>query len=94
MIRQHGGAFIEELDKKKVLIYIDPESSTPASLFVDANEAKLQEKEIRLDKGRAVRAGLLVDRDGHPIPSERPQQIFTRWYGFALTFPECEVFGQ
>jgi len=24
---------------------------------------------------------------------QRPQQVFARWYGFALTFPGCEIFG-
>lgn len=24
--------------------------------------------------------------------SERPMQLFTRWYGFYLTFPNCEVY--
>lgn len=24
----------------------------------------------------------------------RPFQIFTRWYGFAFTYPGCEIFGQ
>jgi hypothetical protein len=23
--------------------------------------------------------------------SERPMQFFSRWYGFAYTFPGCEV---
>ncbi len=94
LIRQRGDVFIDVIDQKKVLIYIDPVSSTPAALFVDANEAKFQGKEIRLNNGTAVRGGILVGRDGQPKPVDRPQQIFTRWYGFALTFPECEVFGQ
>jgi Protein of unknown function (DUF3179) len=94
VIRQRGQAFIDVIDNKKVLIYIDPESSTPAALFVAAKEAKLQGNEIRLDDGTAVRAGLLIGSDGQSKPVERPQQIFTRWYGFALTFPQCEVFGQ
>ena len=23
----------------------------------------------------------------------RPLQIFTRWYGFSLTFPDTEIYG-
>jgi hypothetical protein len=93
-IRQQGEALIDSIGNRKVLIYIDPELFVPAALYVDSNTAKLQGKEIRLDRGVVVRSGVLVGRDGKPQPVERPQQIFTRWYGFALTFPESEVFGQ
>jgi hypothetical protein len=94
LIRQRGGAFFDVIDQKKVLIYIDPESSTPAALFVDARGAKFQGKELHLDDGTSLRVGVLDGRDGRQRSFERPQQIFTRWYGFALTFPGCEVFGQ
>jgi hypothetical protein len=38
--------------------------------------------------------GVLMSRDGKRQNVERPQQMFTRWYGFSLTFPGCEVAGQ
>lgn len=92
-IRARGEAFFDVFDSRKVLIYIDPETFTPAALFVDAAGAKVQDKEIRFADGRAIRSGLLVGRDGKPQPADRPLQTFTRWYGFALTFPGCDVFG-
>lgn len=64
------------------------------ALFVDATGAEVRGLEVRLDDGRIVRSGMLVGRDGKPQPAARPLQTFTRWYGFALTFPGCEVFGQ
>ena len=93
-IRNRGQAFIDVIDNRKVLIYIDPESSTPGALFTNAGGAKVQGKEVRLDNGASLRSSVLVGRDGKPQLVDRPQQIFTRWYGFALTFPGCEVFGQ
>lgn len=93
-IRERGEAFIDEIAGRKVLIYIDPESATPAALFVNSNTAKLQGNEVLLNSGAVVRAGILLGRNGKSQSVERPQQIFTRWYGFALTFPGCEVFGQ
>jgi Protein of unknown function (DUF3179) len=93
-IRERGEAFIDQLDGRKVLIYIDPETATPAALFVDSKNAKVQGKEIRLDNGAVIRSGAFFDHRGKRQASERPQQIFTRWYGFALTFPGSEVFGQ
>jgi len=92
-IRERGGAFIDRLDGRRVLIYLDPETDVPAALFVDARSAEVQGTDIRLDKGSVVRSGALFGRSGKREAVEHPQQVFTRWYGFALTFPGCEVFG-
>ncbi len=93
-IRKRGEAFFDVFDNRKVLIYVDPETATPAALFVDAREARMHGTEIVLDDGRAIRSSVFVGRDGQPEAVEYPQQIFTRWYGFALTFPGSEIFGQ
>ena len=91
MLRQNGNAFIDEFDGRRLLVFIQPESATPAALFVNATSVTWSQEEVRLDTGVVVRAGLLVDQNGRPMPLERPQQMFTRWCGFALTFPGCEV---
>lgn len=93
-IREHGGAFIDRLDGRQVLIFIDSESNTPAALFVNAKSARMQDKAVMLDNGSVVRGGVLLDRAGKRLAMEHPQQIFTRWYGFALTFPGGEIYGQ
>jgi hypothetical protein len=88
------GAFIDEVDGRDVLVYIEARSATPTAIFVDARSASVEGKEIRLDTGAVIRAGVLFDADGNRLESERPQQVFTRWYGYSLTFPGAEVFGQ
>ncbi len=93
-IRERGAAFVDQLEGRKVLIYIDPDTSTPAALFVESKTAKLQGNDIHIDNGGVIRSGRLLDRKGRSQTAERPQQVFTRWYGFALTFPGAEVFGQ
>lgn len=93
-IRERGDAFLDRIDGRDVLVYVDPETFTPAAIFVNATSARLQGKDVRLDSGHAVRSGILVNAQGTRQPAERPQQVFTRWYGFALTFPGTEVFGQ
>lgn len=94
VIRDRGRAFIDSVDGKRTLIYIDPETNNPAALFVNAKTAKMQGPEIHLDNRSVVRSGVLMDRSGKPQDPDRPQQMFTRWYGFALTFPGCEIFGK
>jgi Protein of unknown function (DUF3179) len=92
-IRERGRAFVDQLDGRKVLIYIDPDTNTPAALFTSASSAQIQNNEIHLDNGTVVRDGVLLDSGGKRAKAERPQQVFTRWYGFALTFPGCDIFG-
>jgi len=93
-IRERGRAFIDQLDGRKVLIFVNADTNTPAALFVSASSAKMQDNEVRLDNGTVVRDGVLFDRGGKRQAMERPQQFFSRWYGFALTFAGCEFFGQ
>lgn len=94
LIRQRGEALIDEIGGRKVLVYVDPETFAPAALFVNSATARLQDKEVRLDAGQVVRSGAVFGPRGERVTIERPQQVFTRWYGFALTFPGTEVFGQ
>jgi hypothetical protein len=61
---------------------------------INSMTAKLQGKEVRLDNGAVVRSGVRFDRSGKSRSAARPQQIFTRWYGFTLTFPGSEIFGK
>jgi hypothetical protein len=93
-IRERGGAFIDQLDGRKVLIFVNSDTNTPAALFVSASTAKMQDGEVRLDNGAVVRDGALFDHAGKRLAMERPQQVFSRWYGFALTFPGCEISGE
>jgi hypothetical protein len=94
VIRDRGRAFVDRIDGKSALIYIDPETNNPAAIFVNAKTAKIEGADVRLDSGSIVRSGVLLDRNGKQLNADRPQQMFTRWYGFALTFPGSEVFGE
>jgi hypothetical protein len=93
-IRARGEAFIDRIDGKNVLIYVEAVSNTPAALFVDAQSATRDGRDVRLDDGSRIQSGVLIDRSGQRRSVQRPQQMFTRWYGFSLTFPGCEVFGE
>lgn len=94
VVRGRGGAVIDELDGRKLLVYVEPSTSTPAAMFVDGlSSAEWDGRSLRLGNGLTVRAGRLFDADDEPQPIERPLQIFTRWYGFALTFPGAEIYG-
>lgn len=88
------GAIIDRLGDRNVVVYIDARSATPTAIFVDADNATIEGNEVLLDSGAIVRSGVLYEAGGNSQAGDRPQQIFTRWYGYILTFPGAEVFGQ
>ena len=90
-IRERGRAFVDDVDGEQVLIYIQPESATPAAIFVTGSSLTWDGDDVRFDTGTVVRAGLLFDADGQALQVRHPNQMFTRWYGFSLTFPGSEV---
>lgn len=89
-----NGGLIDRLNGRNVLIYIDPTSNMPAAIFTEANSLNWKGNEIYLDNGRMLRKGVLYASNGDRIRVERPLQIFTRWYGFASTFPGCSLYDQ
>lgn len=94
VLKQQGRVLLDDFDGRSVLVYVDPLSSTPTALYVDATAAKIEGRDITLDTGQAIKAGMLVGEDDQALPMERPQQIFTRWYGYALTFPGADIYGE
>ena len=91
-LHKHGGALIDEIDGRRVLVFIDPSSNIPGALYTRATTCVWQNKLLTLDTGEIVREGMLCDKDGVPQSSDRPRQLFLRWYGFSYTFPGCEVY--
>ena len=91
---EEQGALVDEIDGRQILVFVNPATFTPAALYVDATGATMEERDIRLDTGEVVRRGILYDADGVLVDAARPQQLFSRWYGFALTFPGPEIYGR
>jgi hypothetical protein len=92
LIQRQGGALIDRINGRTLLVYIDPDSSTPTAMFVTATRARVTGSSVRLDSG-TVKDGVLLDSGGRRVTSDRPQQVFTRWYGFALTFPGTAIYA-
>lgn len=91
-LREKGKAIIDTIDDKQVLVYIDPITSTPSAMYVNAKKAKMKGKDILLGNGQIVRSGVLINQDNETLKTEHPQHIFTRWYGYALSFPNPEIY--
>jgi len=93
-IRKEGDALIDRMDGRALLVYLDPITSTPGAIFVNATRALMDGEIVRLDDGSTVRDSVVYDSHGQRVASDRPLQVFTRWYGFALTLPGTSIFGE
>jgi hypothetical protein len=90
----HGAnnLIIDTLNDRNLLVYIDPVSGTPDAFYTEATEAEFRRTLIMLDSGDIVRDGAVFTQDGVQKPVERPLQLFSRWYAFAVRFPRCEIY--
>ncbi len=48
---------------------------------------------LRPDGGLTYRGGRLRSASAEALDILRPMQLFTRWYGFALTFHDTEIYA-
>jgi len=87
-----GEVIVDRLNGRGVVVYVEPTSRALAALYANAAGARWADGDLRLDTGQVFRDGALFDESGERQEIERPLQVFTRWYGFALTFPETEIY--
>ena len=92
LVRDLGGAVVDRLAGRTVVVYLEPESFTIAALYADASAGTLTDAGLDLGRVGVLRDGVLYDADGLRLEIKRPLQLFTRWYGFALTFPRTTIY--
>jgi hypothetical protein len=82
----------DTFEGRSLLIYVDPNSSSPDAFFTDAASATWLGERLRLNNRQYVEHGTLYSPEGKQIQVERPQQLFQRWYGFSTLFRGCEIY--
>ncbi len=93
LITTNGNAVLDELAGRPLVVYLDPSAYALAAAYVDTDGITWEEKVLRFSDGSYIEGGVFHDASGERAQIERPLQVFTRWYGFALTFPETEIWG-
>ncbi len=94
VVMQSGKAVFDTFEGQRILVYLDPAAYALASVRVEAQAFEWDEDVLRLSDGSYIERGVLRDAEGQRIPPERPLQVFTRWYGFSLTFPQTSIYGE
>ncbi len=92
-VREEGRAIVDTFNGERVLIFIDPETFVLSAFLVSGDDPEWRGDRLRLSDGSYVENGVLHDASGDAVAGARPLQVFTRWYGFSLTFPETEIWG-
>jgi len=87
-------AVLDTFQGRRTLVYLDPSSYVLSSFQVDADRVWWDGDILRLSNDQYVERSVLYDPDGMRAETARPLQIFTRWYGFALTFPGAGIYGE
>lgn len=91
-VSAHDNWIIDEFEARKLLVHFGPSARALSALYTDATSATWDGEDLRLNTGEFIRRGALYDADAERLGIERPLQVFTRWYGFALMFPETEIY--
>lgn len=93
-LKQAGEALWDQMDGRDLLIYLDPATHTPTAVYTPKQPFHRHDDQLQFADGSKIADSLLVMPDGATQRLERPQQLFTRWYGFAYTFPGCEIYAK
>ncbi len=93
VVRDEGRALIDTFASHRVLIYLDPKSFVLSAIRAPGDDPEWDGDILRLSDGSYIRDGILHEASGARAEAVRPLQVFTRWYGFSLTFPSTEIYG-
>jgi Protein of unknown function (DUF3179) len=92
-IKSQNNALIDTLGQQQIVVYIDPATGTPAAHRCTAQIQGWDGDMLALDSGERIRNGCVLTAASELQPLDRPNQQFTRWYGFSYLFPACEIFS-
>ena len=93
-VEEQSRALLDTFRGRKVLIFYDPTGYTLSAQYTTAESVWWEDDVLRFSTGERIENGIRFAEDGSRVKVERPLQLFTRWYGFALTFPGTEIYGE
>jgi hypothetical protein len=92
-IKSVQNALLDTLGQQQIVVYIDPVTGTPAAHRCTAQTTRWDGDALVLDSGERIRNGHVLNAVEEQRSLDRPNQQFTRWYGFSYMFPACEIFS-
>jgi len=90
-IKEQQNAVVDTLNQQRMVVYIDPVSGAPGAHRTSAQIQGWEGDTLVLDSGERICNGYVLNGASEKLPLDRPNQQFTRWYGFSYMFPACEI---
>ena len=94
VVRAEGRFLLDDFAGSRVVVLIDPENFVLTAFETEAGTASWDGDVLTLSDGTRIEGGVMRASDGALVQGNRPLQVFTRWYGFSLTFPGTEIYGE
>ncbi len=91
-VRAAGDVIFDTFEGRRMVVFYAPDALALLAVHTDATSATWEGNELHLNTGQVVRYGILYEPDGSRSETDSPMQVFTRWYGFYLTWPKTEVY--
>lgn len=91
-VRTSGNVIFDTFEGRRMVVFYAPDALALLAVHTDATSATWEGDELNLNTGEVIRRGILYEPDGSRSEIDVPMQVFTRWYGFYLTWPKTEVY--
>ena len=89
-----GGALVDDFDGTRLVVYVEPGVYSLDAFFTEEQTVSVDGSNITVGDELMLEGGVLKDANGRRLEMDRPLQLFSRWYGFALTFPGTTIYGR
>ncbi len=93
-VQAAGGAIVDSFDGKRLVVYVESGSYGLDAFFTEEQTASTDGSRVKVGEQLVLEGGVLRDASGERLEMDRPLQMFSRWYGFALTFPGTTIYGR
>ena len=87
-------AIVDDFDGRHLLVYVEPGTYALDAFFIEGETVSVEESRLIVGEELVLDSGVLRNALGDRLEVDRPLQLFSRWYGFALTFPGTEIYGR
>ncbi len=92
VVQAAGGAIVDDFDGRRLLVYVEPGTYALDAFFTEEEAVSVEDSSLKLGEELVLENGVLRDAAGERREMDRPLQLFSRWYGFALTFPGTGIY--
>ena len=93
-VQAGGGAIVDGFDGRRLAVYVEPGSYSLDAFFTEEQTVSTNGSRVTVGEKLVLEGGVLRDASGRRLEMDRPLQLFSRWYGFALTFPGATIYGR